>query len=100
MNLVLRVLGISQEVRGYGIMERMLYRTIKHDALTYKEVKEVLEAWETRNNPPPKVLEEGNIDCVFPAITQEEVEEGLHTQEEYDRDYVRVINEYLLTIWV
>lgn len=99
MNPELRMLGISPKVKGYGIMEQMLYRAIRHDDLTYNEVKEVLDAWETRHNPPPEVLEDGNIDHVSPTITKEDVKKGLHTQEEYDRDYVRVINAYLLTIW-
>lgn len=101
----LRVLGISPELKGTGIMEKMLYGTISPEELTYKNVKEVLYSWDTRNFVPTKMLEdekEGKIkiDRVSPAITQEEVESGCKTQEEYDRDYVRLISAYIHTIWV
>lgn len=95
----LRMLGISPELKGTGIMEQMLYGTISYNSLSYREIQEVLYAWETRNYVPVKVLEEGNVDRVSPSITKEDVANGIRTQEEYDRDYVRMIEAYI-TIWV
>lgn len=95
----LRILGILPNLKGAGFMEQMLYRTISYENLTDEEIKEVLYAWETRNYIPYKLLKMGNCDRVSPAITREEVESGIYTQEEYDRAYVKAINDYLLKIW-
>lgn len=95
-----RMRGIPMGAIGTGIMEQMVLGKVRAKDLSYKQVLEVLYAWDARHTVPPKLQEEvyANGDIVKPAITLEEVIAGMYTQEEYYRNYVEMIEKYLNTI--
>lgn len=85
----LRLLGISLGLPGAGIMEEFIRQTKKPKDLNSQQRKEVLDAWDTRNYVPEDKLE--FVDRVQPDKTLE--------GEEYEIEYVRLIYQYLQTIW-
>lgn len=95
-----RMRGIPMGEMGTGIMEQMVKGEIKAKDLTYKQVLQVLDAWDARHIVPShlqkEMMEDGDI--VRPVITVEEVISGEYSQEEYDRNYVEMIEKYLKTI--
>lgn len=92
----LRCLGISMGMAGTGIMDMMIDGKITTSDLTDKQVQDVLDAWETRNYVPCKLIKK--VDRVEPAITKKEIEAGTYSQEEYNRNYVEMIEKYLHTM--
>lgn len=94
----LRILGITMGLTGTGIMENMIRKQVKTNQLSDKEIQAVLYAWDSRNFVPRNKKGKIDVDIVSPIITKEEVENGLYSQEEYDRNYVEMIEKYLQTI--
>ena len=92
----LRILGVKIGFAGTGIMEKFIRKQVTTNQLSDKEIQEVLAAWETRNYVPASKVKQ--VDTVKPVITKEEVEKGLYSQKEYDRNYVEMIEKYLHTI--
>ena len=70
-------------------MEEFIRQTKKPKDLNSQQRKEVLDAWDTRNYVPEDKLE--FVDRVQPDKTLE--------GEEYEIEYVRLIYQYLQTIW-
>lgn len=97
---ILRRLGLHMGTAGAGLMEQMIRKQITAKDLTYKQVKDVLYAWDARHIVPIHLQEEmkKNGDIVKPSITEEEVLNNTYSQEEYDRNYVEMIEKYLNTI--
>lgn len=93
---ILRMLGIKSFMTGAGIMERMVRGQITTNDLSENEVDLVLAAWDTRHYVPLNQIE--NVDIVRPNITEEEVEIGIYSEEEYKRNYVEQIEKYLKVI--
>ncbi|MCI8655280.1 MAG: hypothetical protein HFJ48_05370 [Clostridia bacterium] len=96
----LRMLGLHMGTAGAGIMEQMIRNNISTKDLSERQIQDVLYAWDARNVVPACMREEiiANGDIVKPAITNEEVSSGVYTQEEYDRNYVEMIEKYLKTM--
>ena len=84
----LRVLGINMGLPGAKIMLELIQGIKKPENLTRQQRQEVLSAWDTRHFVPEEKLE--FVDRVQP----EEDLEG----EEYQKDYVEKICNYLQTI--
>jgi hypothetical protein len=97
---ILRRLGLHMGTSGAGIMEQMIRKQITAKQLSYKQVQDVLYAWDARYVVPLHLQEEmkKNGDIVMPVITEKEVQDGTYTQEDYDRNYVEMIEKYLNTI--
>ena len=93
----LRMLGIKLYMPGTLIMRQFLKNEITTAKLTESELDLVLEAWDTRNVVPIKLLLDYpcKVDTVRPLISPEEVELGLYSEEEYKRVYVEQIEKYL-----
>lgn len=92
----LRTLGIKMFMTGAGIMEQMLRGEITTKDLSENEVDLVLAAWDTRHHVPRNQIK--NVDRVKPKITKEEVNLGIYSKEEYKRNYVEQIENYLKVI--
>ena len=86
--LELRMLGISLELPGAGIMEEFIRKTKKPMDLTPIQRSQVLEAWDTRNYVPADKLE--FVDRVQPNESLE--------SEAYEIEYVELIYKYLQTL--
>lgn len=101
----LRHLGITMGMTGTAIMEKMMKGEISASDLNDEQIKQVLAAWDTRNIVPGKFKDrfkkDGiyDVDVVKPVIKKEEVANQMYTQEEYDRNYVEMIEKYLKTLY-
>ena len=103
----LRVLGISPETRGVGVLEKLLIGKLQVDTLTNEEVSDVLYSWNSRHVAPYKMRKfKEYMDHVAPMISEkdvvdkkEDLEPGKFLREEYNREYVRQIVKYLNTIY-
>lgn len=89
----LRCLGISLGMPGVRLMELIMENRLNAEDLTDKQVREVLEAWDTRYYVPISMLKEATK--VVGKFSKEELIEGKCTQEEYDRYYVIAIAQYI-----
>lgn len=104
MNEQLRLIGITMGMTGTAIMEKMIKGEISASNLNNEQIQQVLAAWDTRNFVPGKFLDSfkkdgiHDVDVVEPIIEKEEVASGMYTQEEYDRNYVEMIEKYLKTL--
>ncbi len=90
MQETLRLLGISNEMIGTRLLERLMNREISISELTDRQINDILEAWDTRNIVPNSRKE--YVDRVRPIVTDEE------DQSEYNREYVQIIGKYLNVI--
>lgn len=86
----LRMLGIKLYMPGTLIMKQFLKGEITTAKLSESELDLVLEAWDTRNVVPIRLLLDYpcKVDTLKPLISAEEVNLGLYSEEEYKRDYV------------
>lgn len=104
MNEQLRLIGITLGMTGTAIMEKMMKGEISTSDLSDEQVQQVLMAWDTRNFVPSRHVDNfknngiRDVDVVRPIISKDEVVDGMHTQEEYDRNYVEMIEKYLKTL--
>ena len=96
MHEELRRIGLKIGMQGTGLLEEIIRGRKSSNDLTAKEIKEVLAAWDTRNYVPIDMKD--NVDKVRPIITIEEVESGMYTMEQYERNYVEMIERYLKTL--
>jgi len=80
MKQLLRELGIKMGMPGTGIMEQIMNGEKSANDLTKKEVKLILEAWETRHCAPFNQKE--YLDKVSGLISEEEVAAGMYSQDE------------------
>lgn len=93
----LRMLGIKLYMPGTLIMKQFLNGEITTAKLSESELDLVLDAWDTRNVVPIRLLLDYpcKVDTLKPLISAEEVNLGLYSEEEYKRDYVEQIEKYL-----
>lgn len=92
--LELRLLGIkSRDQVGVEILEQLLEERTTVNDLTYKQIKDVLEAWDGRNYVPYKM--KNNVNQASSLHSKEDVEKGIVTQEQYDRSRVEQILQNL-----
>ena len=103
----LRVLGISPETRGVGILEDLIIGKRQVDTLTNEEVYQVLYSWNSRHVAPYKMSGfKEYMDHVTPMISEkdvvdseEDLEPGKFLRTEYNREYVKQIVKYIHTIY-
>lgn len=100
----LRLLGVEMGMTGTGIMEKMMKGEVVTSELCDEQIRQVLAAWDTRNFVPSRNFDDyikkgmRDFDIVRPIITKEDVAKGTHTKQEYDRNYVEMIEKYLRTL--
>lgn len=92
----LRLIGVEMGMTGTALMEEMLEGKITTKELNDKQIEAVLAAWDTRNYVPYHLIDK--VDKVQPAITKEEVANGHYRMQEYNRNYVEMIEKYLHSI--
>ncbi len=95
--LQLRLLGLKTEMPGIRVLEKMIIGELTTSDLDKNQIKQVLDVWDTRHFVPEYKLE--RVDVVKPIITKVEIQQGLYTQDEYDKNYVEMIERYLKTLW-
>lgn len=96
MHEELRRIGLKMGLYGTGLLEDIMYGRKSCKDMTTREIKQILESWEGRNYVPIDKVE--YADKVTPTITIEEVESGIYSKEEYERNYVEMICKYLETL--
>ena len=85
-------------MQGTLIIEELMDGKRKLEDLGYEEIDLVLQAYDTRNYVPDRLIGTSAVHYINHSITKEQVAAGEHTQEEYDRDHVKHIIEYLKSI--
>lgn len=95
--LQLRLLGLKTEMPGIRVLEKMIIGELTTSDLDKNQINQVLEVWDTRHFVPEHKLEKADV--VVPIITKMDIQQGLYTQDEYDKNYVEMIEKYLKTLW-
>lgn len=91
-----RRIGLRENLPGTKLLERVILHEIAIDSLTIEGIDLILYAWDARLYVPVSLKE--RADEVKPVITDEEVEKGLYSQEEQNRNFIEMIVKYFYTL--
>ena len=87
MNEAIRMTGIDYTLVGAFILEKLINREIQEECLTSYEVKQIMQAWESRRYVPIAKLDE--------AVKSKPEHIQGETREEYNRRHIAKIVQIL-----